>query len=216
MTWRFTGEDLAEECFPCGCCLQHNANTDTIKMQVTIEEAKGAQSWKKKISCWEQQSWKKNVLLRETLSVGTEDLIVLHDCYRQTCVQLFWIQNFKMLIFFCLNYRLNMLEIWIQMILKGSICIPVILLCVQPSSFQKHTLYIYIYIYIYIYMNSYMNSEYTHLIHIFIYSWIHIFMSIWIQMNMNSYNHFMHEFIWQLYEFICLWIHIYEFIYEFI
>ena len=27
MTWRFTGEDLAEECFPSGCCLQHYADT---------------------------------------------------------------------------------------------------------------------------------------------------------------------------------------------
>ena len=40
ITWRFTGEDLAEECFPSGCCLQHQyANTDTSKMQATIEEA---------------------------------------------------------------------------------------------------------------------------------------------------------------------------------
>ena len=43
MTKRFTGEDLAEECFPSGCFLQHYANTDTSKMQVTIEEAQGAQ-----------------------------------------------------------------------------------------------------------------------------------------------------------------------------
>ena len=35
MTWRFTGEDLAEECFPSGCCLQHYANKDISKMQVT-------------------------------------------------------------------------------------------------------------------------------------------------------------------------------------
>ena len=34
MTWKFTGEDLAEECFPSGCCLQHYANTDTSKMQL--------------------------------------------------------------------------------------------------------------------------------------------------------------------------------------
>ena len=44
MTWVFTGEDLAEECFPSGCCLQHYANTDSTKTQVTIEETKGAQS----------------------------------------------------------------------------------------------------------------------------------------------------------------------------
>ena len=68
MTWRFTGEDLAEESFPSGCCLQHYANTDTSKMQLTIEEAKGA------------QSWEKNLLLREILSDGTQDLIELHDC----------------------------------------------------------------------------------------------------------------------------------------
>ena len=29
MTWRFTEEDLAEESFPFGCCLQHYANTGT-------------------------------------------------------------------------------------------------------------------------------------------------------------------------------------------
>ena len=44
MTWRFTREDLPEESFPSGCCLQHYANTDLSKMQFTIEEAKGAQS----------------------------------------------------------------------------------------------------------------------------------------------------------------------------
>ena len=43
MTWRFTGEDLAEESFPSGCCLQHYANTDTRTMKVIIEEAKVAQ-----------------------------------------------------------------------------------------------------------------------------------------------------------------------------
>ena len=102
MTWRFTGEDLAEESFPSGCCLQHYANTDTSKMQLTIEEAKGA------------QSWEKNLLLREILSDGTEDLIELHDCYRQTCVQRFWIQYLKHSIFFCFN----ILEIWIQQFLK--------------------------------------------------------------------------------------------------
>ena len=79
------------------------ANTDTSKMQFTIEEAKGA------------QSWEKNLLLREILSDGTEDLIELHDCYRQIWVQLFWIQNLKMLIFFCLN----MLKIWIQTIFEA-------------------------------------------------------------------------------------------------
>ena len=103
MTWRFTGEDLAEENFPSGCCLQHYANTDTSKMQLTIEEAKGA------------QSWEKNLLLREILSDGTEDLIELHDCYRQIWVQLFWTQNLKMPIFFCLN----MLEIWTQTIFEA-------------------------------------------------------------------------------------------------
>ena len=33
MTWKFTGEDLAEECFPSGCCLQHYTDTGTSKMQ---------------------------------------------------------------------------------------------------------------------------------------------------------------------------------------
>ena len=40
MTWRFTGEDLAEECFPSGCCLQHYANTDTSKVQVTSDSVR--------------------------------------------------------------------------------------------------------------------------------------------------------------------------------
>ena len=35
MTWKFTGEDLAEECFPSGCCLQDYADAGTSKMQVT-------------------------------------------------------------------------------------------------------------------------------------------------------------------------------------
>ena len=39
MTWRFTGEDLAEENFPSGCCPQHCANTDTSKMQLTTESS---------------------------------------------------------------------------------------------------------------------------------------------------------------------------------
>ena len=52
-TCRFTGEDSSEECFPAGWCLQHYTNTDTSKMQVTIEEAQGAQSGKK-ICCWEK------------------------------------------------------------------------------------------------------------------------------------------------------------------
>ena len=69
MTLRFTGEDLGEECFPSG--LQHFANIGTCKMQVTSEEAKGAQSCKQN-------------LLREILSDGSEDLIELHDCYQQT------------------------------------------------------------------------------------------------------------------------------------
>ena len=50
MTWGFTVEDLAEECFPSGCCLQHCANAHTSEMQQTIDEAKGAQSGRKKIS----------------------------------------------------------------------------------------------------------------------------------------------------------------------
>ena len=40
MAWKFTGEDLAEECFPSGCCLKDYADTGTSKMQVTSEEAK--------------------------------------------------------------------------------------------------------------------------------------------------------------------------------
>ena len=54
-----------------------------------------------------------SLLLKEILSDGTEDLIEMHDCYRQTWFQLFWIQNLKTPMSFCLN----MLEIWIQTIL---------------------------------------------------------------------------------------------------
>ena len=68
MTWKFTGEDLAEECFPSGCCLKDYADTGTSKMQVTSEEAKVS------------QSGKQSLLLRGILSEGTEDLIELHDC----------------------------------------------------------------------------------------------------------------------------------------
>ena len=107
MTWRFTGEDLAEESFSSGCCLQHYANSNTSKMQLTIEEAKGAPSLGKK-------SPVEKIL---PVSDGTEDLIEMHDCYRQTWVQLFWIQNLKMPIFFCLN----MLEICIQSILEAKL-----------------------------------------------------------------------------------------------
>ena len=56
--------------------------------------------------------WEKNLLLREILSDGTEDIIEMHDCYRQTWVQLFWTQNLKMPMFFCLN--MLPVEIWIQ------------------------------------------------------------------------------------------------------
>ena len=104
MTWRFTGEDLAEECFPSGCCLQHYSNTDSSKIQVTFEEAKGA------------QSYKTNLLLREILSDWTEDLIEMHNSWwlfhsnLSSTVLNHWIQNLKMPIFFCLN----MLEICIH------------------------------------------------------------------------------------------------------
>ena len=67
---------------------------------------------------------KQILLLREMLSYGTKDLIEMHDCYRQTWVQLFWIPNLKMHIFFCLN----ILEIWTQTIfeVKGSLRDPAV------------------------------------------------------------------------------------------
>ena len=46
-------------------------------MQVTIEEAEGA------------QSNKKIILLNELLSDGAKDLIEMHDCSIQICFQLF-------------------------------------------------------------------------------------------------------------------------------
>ena len=98
MTWRFTGEDSAEEFFQPSCWLQHYDNTDTSKMQFTTEEAQGA------------QSWEKILLLRGILSDGTEDVIEMHDWYRQTWYKLFWIRNLKIPMFFCLNK----LEIWLQ------------------------------------------------------------------------------------------------------
>ena len=58
---------------------------------------------------------KQILLLREMLSYGTKDLIEMHDCYRQTWVQLFWIQNLKIAIFFCFN----MLKIWIPAIFEA-------------------------------------------------------------------------------------------------
>ena len=125
MTWRFTGEDLAEECFQPSCRLQHwhYANTDTNKMQVTSEEAKEAQSWEKSpiernIVRWNGSGSSSHLNLKihdnsefeiQCLT-STEDLIELHDCHRQTWVQQFWIQNLKMPIFFCLS----MLEIYKQ------------------------------------------------------------------------------------------------------
>ena len=36
MTWKFMGEDPALECFPSCCWLQHNGNTDTSKIKVSI------------------------------------------------------------------------------------------------------------------------------------------------------------------------------------
>ena len=79
------------------CWLQHDGNTNISKMQVTIVGAEGA------------QSWKTNLQLREILSDGTEDLIEMHDCTEKPWVQLFWIQNLKSSMSFCLN----MLQIWI-------------------------------------------------------------------------------------------------------
>ena len=65
MTWRFTGEDLAAESFPMPTQTQARCNS-------LLREQK------------ELNLEKKNLLLREILSDETEDLIELHDCYRQT------------------------------------------------------------------------------------------------------------------------------------
>ena len=124
MTWKFTGEDLAEECFPSGCCLQHYANTDTSKMQVTSEGAKGAQSWRKNLLLREYQMEQKTWL----------NCMIVIDKPEFNCSEY---KILKMPVFFCLN----MLEIckqtifeaklempWLMMILKGSTCIPTILL----------------------------------------------------------------------------------------
>ena len=92
MMWRFNGEDSAEECFPLCCWLQHYANTDTSKMLFTIE------AWKQ-FSCWEKYDG--------PLSDRTEDLIEMHDCYRQTWVQLLWIWSLKIPLFFKSEYKLE-------------------------------------------------------------------------------------------------------------
>ena len=105
MTWRFTGEDLAEESFPSGCCLQHYANTDTSKMQLTIEVAKGAQSWKKK-SIWEkccqmeQKIWLNCMIVTDKLEFNCHTVLNT---------------KFEMPMFF----SLNMLEIWVQTIFEA-------------------------------------------------------------------------------------------------
>ena len=53
MTLRLTGEDLAEESFPSGCCLQHYANTDTARCNSLLRKQKEL-NLEKRISCWEK------------------------------------------------------------------------------------------------------------------------------------------------------------------
>ena len=82
MMWEFTWDSW--RMLPPCCWLQHYANTDTSKVQVTIQEAQGV------------QSYKKNLVLREMLWDGTEDLIERHDL-QTTWIQLFWITKFEKL-----------------------------------------------------------------------------------------------------------------------
>ena len=108
-------KDSAEECFP-PCCWCSIMTTGTSHYW-----GKTRSSILKRISPVE-----------EILSDGTEDLIEMHNCYRQTWFELFW----KNPIFFCLNMlyyagNLNTNNLCCQTILNGSSCIPAIWLCVQ-------------------------------------------------------------------------------------
>ena len=104
------------------------------QMQVTIEEAQGA------------QSWEEFLLLREILSDGTEGLVEMYVSYRQT-----WFQEFSTVLntkfedsHVLLSQNTGNLKIdnlCSYMILIGSSCIWAILLHVQCSTQQngKHT-----------------------------------------------------------------------------
>ena len=116
-------KDSAEECFSPGCWLQHCSNTDKQDASYYWGRTRSS-SLREKISHSEKY-W----------TELTEDLIQMHDCYKQTWFQLFWI-------FFCLNAgNLKTNHAWCQMILNGSSCIPAILLCVQlcTSWKRKHS-----------------------------------------------------------------------------
>ena len=103
ITWWFTGEDSAdsEECPP-SCWLQLLSIMPTQTQAALLRKHKELNVEKLSSLCSNI-----SLLLREILSDGTEDLIEMCDCYRQTWLQLFWIWNLKILMFICLN----MLEI---------------------------------------------------------------------------------------------------------
>ena len=75
--WGFTGTIQLKNAFhPAVNCsiMPTQSGSDTSKMQLTIEEAQGAQSLKQILS----------LLFSDGFSDGTEELIETHDCYRQT------------------------------------------------------------------------------------------------------------------------------------
>ena len=120
MTWRFTGEDLAEECFPSGCCLQHYATQTQARCKSLVRKQKELNLEKKSpvernIVRWNRRldwiAW----LLQTNLSST-----VLNTKFENA--HLFLSQ-------YTGNLHTN--NLWCQMILKGSRCIPAILLRVQ-------------------------------------------------------------------------------------
>ena len=94
-------------------------------MQVTSEEAKVS------------QSWKQNLLLREILSEGTEDLIELHDCSNLSSTVLN--TKFENAHLFLSQYAGNLHTNYLgsQIILKGSSYFLAILLRVQRRILRK-------------------------------------------------------------------------------
>ena len=103
----FSWEDSAEECFLPGCWLQHYANTDTCKMQVSVEKEKGAQSWRKNspivrnIVRWNRRlDWKAWLIQTNLISTVLTQRIQILKSFNFSC--------------------LNMLEIRIQTIVDAN------------------------------------------------------------------------------------------------
>ena len=131
MMWEFTWDSW--RMLPPCCWLQHYANTDTSKVQVTIQEAQGVQSYQKK-SRVERNVVRWNRRL---------DWKALAWFYRQPELNGFEHQKLKNSDVILSSYAGNLTtnNLSCQMILNGSRCIPLIipaiLLCVQCSTLLK-------------------------------------------------------------------------------